>query len=313
MLPLIRDLSDESLHSFAENGYTTLQILEPDEITALKADIDEFVASTARAKDPSAGMSPRARERYSRLVRSPLLQQVPAERPRAYQFEHLGRLIWHERIMVALEKIMTTWRPQAEWTLSGGPPPVLEGTDNPHRSSFRFYVLNAERHDKGMRGLPWHHDYEQFPQTNRSHLQAHVLIYLNGLDGSVGDLMLAPGTHRSVLSKRAMWFMGWQALPGSVVIDSLPPGAAVIMNSAMLHCRVPKGGGDDRPRYFINLSYCQAGVRWPRAYSDSHALLLERHRAEDGQRPWLFDESFFFDSVAAFNLLEKAEGSILDT
>jgi hypothetical protein len=311
MLPLGSDITDAELDSFTDNGYLVLQLLDDGEIAALKDDIDELVAGAAKSKVLGAGMSPQTQERLGRLVRSPLLQQVPSERPRAYQRPHLGRLIWNARLMAVLDRIMATWRPRAEWTLAGGLPPVLDLPDDPERSSFVFHILNAERHDAGTEGLPWHHDYDQSPHTNRSHLMVHVLIYLNGLDGTIGDLLLAPGTQRSVASKRALWFMGWQPLPGRVVINDLPPGAAVIMHSAMFHARIPRGGGEGRPRYFINLSYCQGGVRWPGTYRDSHRTLRERHLAEGGQRPWLFDESRFFDPVAAHNLLEKAEGSLL--
>jgi hypothetical protein len=123
--------------------------------------------------------------------------------------------------------------------------------------------------------------------------------------------MLAPGTHRSVASKRALWFMGWSRLPGSVVIDDLPPGSAVFVNSAMFHARIPKPGGNDRPRYFIDCSYCQQGILWPGTYAGSHESLRQYHLAQGGQRDWLFDESAFFDPVAAHNVTENAQGSLL--
>jgi hypothetical protein len=173
-----------------------------------------------------------------------------------------------------------------------------------------FHHVNAARHDAGTAGLPWHHDYDQYPQTNRSHLMVHVLIYLNGLDGTIGDLQLVPGTQHSVASKRALWFMGWEKLPGTVVIDELPPGAAVFMNSAMFHSRCPRSGGETRPRYFIDSSYCQSGIQWPSAYSGSHTELLERHLAEGGDRPWLFDDSQFFDATPGHHLVENARGSL---
>ena len=40
--------------------------------------------------------------------------------------------------------------------------------------------------------IGWHQDYEQYPQTNRTHPMVHVFYYLNGLNGEVGDLTLLP-------------------------------------------------------------------------------------------------------------------------
>jgi hypothetical protein len=311
MLDLDSEISTDHVQSFADNGYLVIQLLREDEAAALKGDVDDLV--TGRAQTPALTLNGSAErtERISRLVRSPLLQQLPAATSRPHELPHIGRLTWHPRMTAILDRIMRTWQPRAEWTLSGDLPPVIEMPDDPARSRYVFHHINAARHDAGTRGLPWHHDYDQFPQTNRSHLQVHVLIYLNGLNGTVGDLMLAPGTHRSVASKRALWFMGWQPLPGAVVIDDLPPGAAVIMHSAMFHARIQKPGGEGNPRYFLDCSYSQGGIRWPSSYTGSHQLLRERHLAEGGDRPWLFDESQFFDAVEPYNVIEAARGSML--
>jgi hypothetical protein len=311
MVQLDSALTAEQMRSFLEDGYLTMQVLDEDEIAALKGDIDDLVAGDNRARTLTAGLPPKARERVSRLVRSPLLQQVPAERPRAHELPNIGRLTWQPRIMAVLDQVMAAWQPRAEWTLAGDLPPVLDVADDPARSRYVLHHINAARHDTGTPGLPWHHDYDQFPQTNRSHLMVHVLYYLNGLDGTVGDLLLVPGTHRSVASKRALWFMGWSALPGTVVVDNLAPGSAVFVHSAMFHGRAPKPGGEDKPRYFLDCSYCQRGIRWPSTYVGSHQLLRERHLAEGGDRAWLFDEEAFFDAVPAHHAVESARGSLL--
>jgi hypothetical protein len=310
-LDLESEVGTEQIQAFADDGYLVIQLLRDDEIAALKSDVDDLVAARTRTPTLDLERSAETTERISRLVRSPLLQQLPAANRRAHEMPHIGRLTWHPRIMAVLDRIMATWQPRAEWTLSGGTPPVIEQPDDPARSRYVFHHINAARHDAGTPGLPWHHDYDQFPQTNRSHLEVHVLIYLNGLNGTVGDLMLVPGTHRSVASKRALWFMGWQPLPGAVVIDDLPPGAAVVMHSAMFHARIQKPGGEGNPRYFLDCSYSQGGIRWPSTYIGSHRLLRERHLAEGGDRPWLFDESQFFDAVAPYNVIEAARGSML--
>jgi len=304
-------LTESQLSGF-ERGFCVVEsLLGQDEIEDLKTDVDSFADLSSRAAGLGRELSPRERDRVSRLVRSPLLNQLPPERPRAHELPALGRLTWHPRIVSVLDQLMESWRPRAEWALGGDTPPVLDLPENPSRSRYVLHHINAARHDAGTPGLPWHHDYDQYPQTNRSHLMVHVLIYLNGLNGSIGDLTLAPGTQWSVASKRALWQMGWQPLPGSVVIDSLPPGSAVFMQSAMFHARIPKPGGAAEPRYFLDISYCQQGIQWPHGYRDSHRVLRERHLAEGGDRAWMFDEGCFFDSVQAHHTTERARGSLL--
>jgi len=304
-------LTESQLTDF-ERGFCVVEsILDEPAIAALKAAVDAFADATSRSADLGRNLSPRARDRVSRLVRSPLLHQMPPERPRAHESPELGRLTWHPRITAVLDELMEHWRPRAEWSLTGDLPPVLDVPEDPRRGRYVLHHINAARHDAGTAGLPWHHDYDQYPQTNRSHLMVHVLIYLNGLNGTVGDLMLAPGTQWSVASKRALWQLGWQPLPGAVVVDDLPPGSAVFIQSAMFHARIPRPGGQDEPRYFIDLSYCQQGIHWPNGYRDSHRALRQRHLAEGGQRAWMFDEACFFDSVAAHHITETARGSLL--
>jgi hypothetical protein len=173
--------------------------------------------------------------------------------------------------------------------------------------------VHAARHDAGCEGVNWHQDYEQHPQTNRSHVMVHVFFYLNGLDGTVGDLLLLPGSEKSVLARDAFWFLGTPDLPGSLTVDAVPPGTAVIVHSAMLHARRAKSGGEGNPRYFIDSSYCQSGVLWPSAYNTPDALdeLLERHLDAGGSRPWLFDETQFFDSSRAQAVDSELEGSVI--
>ena len=129
--------------------------------------------------------------------------------------------------------------------------------------SFSFHHCHAARHEPGLRGVPWHHDYEQIPQTNRSHVQLHVLHYLDGLNGTVGDLLLLPRSHRSVMRRDALAFLGDQEIPGTVVVNDLPPGSVVFVHSAVVHARRPQPDGGDRKRYFIDIAFVQHGVQWP--------------------------------------------------
>ena len=46
-------------------------------------------------------------------------------------------------------------------------------------------------------------------------------------------------------------------LPGSKTFNNLPPGSAVICHSALVHGRRAQPGGEDKPRYFLDISYCR--------------------------------------------------------
>src|SRR5689334_10467779 len=64
------------------------------------------------------------------------------------EYPHLGPLISHPKVMDVVEQIM-------------GP-------------GFAFHHLHAVRQDAGTPGVNWHQDYEQEPQTNRSHIMVHL-------------------------------------------------------------------------------------------------------------------------------------------
>jgi hypothetical protein len=179
---------------------------------------------------------------------------------------------------------------------------------------FAMHHIHSARHEAGDKGVKWHQDYEQFPQTNRSHIMVHVFYYLNGLSGTVGDLLVLPCSQDLVVPNGGMGLFGTQDLPGSVVVDDLPPGSAIIVHSALWHARRPKPGGSDQPRYFIDVSYCQHGVLWP-AYQridEINAAALDAGLGgKDGAYDFLYDSDQFFnrrDLVEAFN--ERNQGSI---
>jgi len=91
----------------------------------------------------------------------------------------------------------------------------------------------------------------------------HVFMYLDGLNGEVGDLLVSPGTHKKMMARDAFRQFEYEDLPGSVTVDSLAPGSIIIVHSAVQHARRPKPGGGVYKRYFIDTSYCQEGVLWP--------------------------------------------------
>lgn len=207
-------------------------------------------------------------------------------RRHAYEEDEIGALVWHPGVAEIVDMLM------------GGP--------------HVFHHIHAARHDAGMTGVSWHQDYEQYPQTNRSHLMVHVFFYLNGLNGTVGDLLLVPGSYRFATDSRALSCLGTSDIPGSITVDDVPPGSAVVVHSAMWHARRARPGGEDGPRFFIDASYCQSGVMWP-SYGVPGMLgnLRERHVAAGGSRAWLFDETQFFDSGRAREAIGSLQGSVI--
>lgn len=178
---------------------------------------------------------------------------------------------------------------------------------------FTHHHIHARWQAEGEPGQPWHHDYEQMPQSNRSHLMVHVFMYHDGLNGEVGDLLVLPGSHTQTMERTAPRIFGYSDLPGSITIDRLAPGSIVILHSAILHARRPKPGGASFRRYFVDTSYCQAGILWP-GIDDIDAInriALERGYDRDGRYAWLYDSSQFYDARKAWaELKEKNAGSL---
>lgn len=220
-----------------------------------------------------------------------LMQPAPPDTPRRYACEmpRLGLLISHPRVMGVITDVMS------------------EG--------FAFHHLHASRQETGTPGVHWHQDYEQFPQTNRSHLMAHFFYYLNGLNGTIGDLLALPRSQSMVVDNDALRLLGEATLPGTVVIDKLPPGSAVLVHSALWHARRAKSGGEGHPRYFADASYCQAGIRWPsygnRKWREILAKARDLNVANNPDCAHLFDESHFFDDIKARAFVKSKPGSLL--
>jgi hypothetical protein len=205
-------------------------------------------------------------------------------------FQHavLRELCWHAGVLAILDQLV-------------GP-------------DYTFHHIHAARHDAGTEGVSWHHDYLQFPQTNRQHAMAHAFFYLNGLNGQVGDLVVLPGSHRSIMRGDAFWFLGTEPLPGERVFDDVPPGTMVVVHSAALHARRPKPAPEGATRYFLDTSYCAAGVQWPGYGGDRGPEMLEVFSAARGpaaDHPHLFDPERFFSMLAAWKVESETAGSMV--
>ena len=193
-------------------------------------------------------------------------------------------------------------------------PPVMDiVTKLMSGEQFAMHHIHSTRHDAGTEGAGWHQDYEQHPQTNRSHLMVHVFYYLNGLNGEIGDLLILPQS-QNLLVQRDLRLLGTTDLENSVCIDHLEPGTAIVVHSAVWHARRPKPGGENRPRYFIDISYCQNGVPWP-AYGNVekiNAKALEMGLDRDGRYPFVYDSSQFYDyGSLSEHFQEVNQGSLL--
>ncbi|NKB72260.1 MAG: phytanoyl-CoA dioxygenase [Candidatus Latescibacteria bacterium] len=175
-------------------------------------------------------------------------------------------------------------------------PPLMDKLENLMGPRFAMHHIHSARHDPGSKGSNWHQDYVQFPQTNRSHVMVHVFYYLNGLNGEVGDLLVLPQSQNMVIGNGGLGLFGTEDLPGSLCVDDLPPGSAIIVHSALWHARRPKPGGEGRPRYFIDVSYCQHGVLWPDypRMDQINATALDMGLDRDGRYAFLYDETQFF-------------------
>ncbi|MBA3847574.1 MAG: phytanoyl-CoA dioxygenase family protein [Planctomycetes bacterium] len=212
----------------------------------------------------------------------PYAKQQQAPKKMQLEYHEHGFLLTEPRLMAILGQLM------------GG-------------SEFSVHHLHTARHDAGCGGVQWHHDYEQIPQSNRSHLMVHVFFYLNGLDGTIGDLLMLPGSHRKVMERDAMGACGTGDIPGTRVVDDIPPGTAIIVHSAMLHARRAKPGGVGKARYFIDSSYCQAGVQWP-SYGTHHlehmmARAKELGLGRGGRYDFVFNPANFYPSEEGWDRL----------
>ncbi len=210
------------------------------------------------------------------------------------------------------ERLLVSYR---ELGLLTSHPPLMDILQTLMGPRFSMHHIHAVRQNAGTRGVNWHQDYEQFPQTNRSHIMVHVFYYLNGLNGDIGDLLALPRSQNLIVARDAMMPFGTEDLPGSLCFDDVAPGTAIIVHSALWHARRPKPGGENGPRYFIDVSYCQHGVLWPSYGGERHAKInqtaLDQGLGREGRYDFLYDNTQFFDRAALTEEFSEAnKGSI---
>ncbi len=194
--------------------------------------------------------------------------------------------------------------------LTSHPPMIAKIRSLMGPKAFALHHQHAERHDEGTPASNWHHDYEQYPQTRRQQLMVHCFYYPNGLNGEVGDLLILPRSQQSIMERNAFSDKFYsEDLPGSITLDNLPSGSAVVVHSALLHARRAKPGGADNPRYFTDVSYCQEGPSdWP-AYGFPMPKLWLRDQIREkalaaghgrgGEFDRVYDTSIFYDYETA--------------
>jgi ectoine hydroxylase-related dioxygenase (phytanoyl-CoA dioxygenase family) len=164
-------------------------------------------------------------------------------------------------------------------------------------SEYHFHHLHAACHKSGMPSLGWHHDYEQYKERGREFTMIHIFLYLNGLNGEIGDLLLIPGSHNQNLKRYEYSSKDFAYFKNYKRINNIAEGSIIIINSALIHARQAKSGGDLKPRYFIDLSFCQSGIKWP-PYRESKNWknilpILKEKYANNNLSEFIFDHSAF--------------------
>jgi hypothetical protein len=129
--------------------------------------------------------------------------------------------------------------------------------------NFLFHHMNAACHGVDTPSLAWHHDYEDYTDQGKKHGMIHIFHYLNGLDNSIGELVLIPGSHRWHGSRYHLSDKSFDSFPDAIAIGQLKPGSVIVIHSALVHGRraLPPNAVSSI-RYFVDCSYCQYGGKW---------------------------------------------------
>eukprot|EP01047_Picozoa_sp_COSAG01_P070910 COSAG01_NODE_10872_length_2065_cov_1.454730_1_plen_355_part_00 len=207
-------------------------------------------------------------------------------------------------------------------------PPLLRALAALMPRGFAMQHLQCDRHGAGETGAPWHNDHTH-SVTARPGLCVEAFIYPSRMDGTIGELLVLPGSQHAPLHRLALSpLFGTQDLPGSLCLRDAPEGTVVLLHAGLLHARRASPAGDTAGRYFIDVAYCEtpadSNVRWPAYRYAPHGLqTMQRmnnaaaraavrwktttHIAEGATTasdwqdlaPSLFDLSCFFDASTA--------------
>jgi hypothetical protein len=220
------------------------------------------------------------------------VDEAVVRRPGGYHKRNAAPL--DEYIPTAIPALgaLVTYRPMMALVRS-----LMDGDD------FALHHLHCYRHDAGCPGSNWHHDHRH-SVLPRKHRMVYCFYYPAGLDGTIGDLLLLPRSHHSLVSNSALSaVMFSDDLPGSLTIDHLPRGSAVLVDGALLHARRPKPGGSSR--FFVDISYCEQSTR-SRAYGSlekhttiNRAGLTAGHGGPEGEFDFVFNTACFYDESNA--------------
>lgn len=194
-------------------------------------------------------------------------------------------------------------------------PPLMRILTQLIGGELAFHHLHSTRCIAGSPDKNWHHDYEQYPQSNRSRSMLHVFHYLDGLNGTIADLVILPNSHTIIADKTAFDCFGTRSLPGEIVIDNLPSGSTVIIQSSLFHARRAKPGGEGKPRYLIDCSYCEAGIRWPvvKPYWLEMLACAKNLGLDREQWPDIFSDRHFYDpSLYQTTFAKINQGSLME-
>lgn len=170
--------------------------------------------------------------------------------------------------------------------------------------NYVFHHVNAAIHTKNNPNLCWHHDYEDYT-GNRKFKMIHIFYYLNGLNNSIGELLLLPGSHKESVSRYEYAEKSFDFFNEKIVtINTLKPGSIIVINSALIHARRALPYLEGTPeRYFIDCSFCEYGGKWApfrelgNWYSIINFLNKESSSINAKKYDYLYDSSKFYISL----------------
>lgn len=181
-----------------------------------------------------------------------------------------------------------------------------------NESKFALHHLHGIKQEAGEKGVGWHHDYEQIPVSNHSHKMFHCFFYVNGLNGEIGDLQILPGSHKGICDYSMPRVFGDKELPGSKTFSNLTEGSLVIVQSALWHRRrKSEKHSKEYSRYFIDASYCEYGIKWPRdkRFDGYDQIAIESNFTNQEKYAFIFNKDLFYHYEEVQEFEKNNQGS----